>query len=261
MYTRTPSPASENNGQLPRLDLRYNTNDMKKRVLIIDCLRAFAIFSMIAYHLAYDLQTYYSFQINVHDGLWKIFEQIVAGLFLLLVGWSFLLSWKRTPHWKKYVKRGATIFGYGLIVSAATFLFDPATYVRFGILHLIGASVIMLPLFVRLRQFALIPGTLAAMIGMQLRDGTASTPLFLPIGLTEPGFQSIDYFPLFPWYGAVLLGVTIGFVLQNLPASEPAKGKLKELITMTSRYSLSIYLLHQPILLIVLRMALGKPYH
>lgn len=232
---------------------------MKNRVWIIDCLRAFSIFSMIAYHLAYDLQTYYSFQINVHDGLWKIWQQAVAGLFLLLVGWSFVLSWRQTPHWQKYTKRGATILGYGFMVSAATFFFAPSTYVRFGILHLIGVSVMILPLFVGLRQFALIPATMTAIIGMQLRHGTVSTPFLLPIGLTEPGFRSVDYFPLFPWFGAVLLGITIGFVLQNLPSSGPPNGKLKELITLTSRYSLSIYLLHQPILLIVLRMAFGKP--
>ncbi len=231
---------------------------MKNRVWIIDCLRAFAIFSMIAYHLAYDLRTYYAFQIDVHDGLWKIFEQVVAGLFLLLVGWSFVLSWRQTPHWQKYTKRGATILGYGFIVSAATFLFDPATYVRFGILHLIGVSVMILPLFVRLRQFALIPATIAAIIGIQLRDGTASTPLFLPIGLTEPGFQSVDYFPLFPWFGAVLVGAAVGSALQNLGPSEAAHGKLKEAVTIVSRHSLLIYLVHQPLLLLLLRMTLGE---
>ena len=232
---------------------------MKERVLIIDCLRAFAIFSMVGYHLAYDLGTYYAFQINVHGGLWKIFEQCTAGLFLLLVGWSFVLSWNSTPYWKKYMKRGTTILLYGLIVSVATFLFDPLTYVRFGILHLIGVSVMMLPFFIRLRKLAILPAILIAAIGTQLRHGTASSPLLLPIGLTEAGFQSVDYFPLFPWFGAVLLGVAIGSVLQSLPTSGSSRGALREWITTISKYSLLIYLLHQPALLLLLRIALGKP--
>lgn len=232
---------------------------MKERVLIIDYLRVLAILVMIAYHLAYDLSAFYGFQINVYSGPWKLLEQACAGLFLILVGWSFLLSWKRTPLWQKYLKRGIAILGYGIIVSIATLLFDPTTYVRFGILHLIGVSVMMLPLFTKLRGWVLVLAFNIIALGSQIPYGTAVSPLLLPIGFTVPGFQSVDYFPLLPWFGMILFGLAIGNTHPQRNAPSRPSGRILKVIAAVSKHSLLIYMLHQPILLLVLRMVLGKP--
>ncbi len=232
---------------------------MKDRVRIIDYLRVLAILVMIAYHLAYDLSTFYGFQINVFSGPWKLLEQACAGLFLILVGWSFLLSWKRTPVWQKYVKRGIGILGYGIIVSIATFLFDPTTYVRFGILHLIGVSIMMLPLFTKLGRWVLVPACIVIALGSQIPRGTVTSSFVLPIGFTIPGFQSVDYFPLLPWFGITLLGLAIGNAYRQKTPSTGTPGRLSTIIAAVSKHSLMIYMLHQPILLIMLRIILGKP--
>ncbi len=232
---------------------------MKDRIRVIDELRVVAIFLMIAYHLAYDLSFFYGFQINVNNGPWKLLEQVCAGIFLTLVGWSFLLSWKRTPLWQKYVKRGIGILGYGIIVSIATFLFDPRTYVRFGILHLIGVSIMILPLFTKLGRWVLVPAFIVIALGSQTPYGTVVSSLLLPIGFTVSGFQSVDYFPLLPWFGVVLFGLAIGSTYPQINApSRPSRRPLK-VIAAISKHSLIIYMLHQPILLTVLRMVLGKP--
>ena len=69
------------------------------RILCVDLLRTLTIILMIVYHAAYDLETFYGWSIGVHEGWWKLLARIACSLFLLLVGLSFVLSWKRSmPH-------------------------------------------------------------------------------------------------------------------------------------------------------------------
>ena len=117
----------------------------------LDLLRTGAILGMIIYHAAYDLTAFYGWNIDITHGEWKVFERVIAITFLLLVGISFAISYSRTKPeqvWTKFLKRGLIVFGCGLLVSLVTYFLDPPTYVRFGILHLIGLSLILLPFFV-----------------------------------------------------------------------------------------------------------------
>ncbi len=79
----------------------------------IDLLRTAVLILMIAYHLLYDLQIFYGADIDLFSASWTIFERITAGIFLLLVGVSFSLSWDRAQkiptiwgRYAKYFKRG-----------------------------------------------------------------------------------------------------------------------------------------------------------
>ncbi len=237
---------------------------LKPRYIELDLLRSVAVIGMIVYHAAYDLQIFYNWPLDVDIGLWKIFERVIAITFLLLVGISFAISSDRTDpsqRISKFWKRGLFVIGCGLLVSIATYIADPETYVRFGVLQLIGVSILLLPLFVRLQLGNLVIAGAILIAHYWTSSIHPEANLFLPLGIISPTFQTVDYFPLIPWFAVVLIGLVIGQTFyvnhltwrSHLPALKAKSYSLKAL-TFPGRYALIIYLLHQPILLLLLRL-------
>ncbi len=233
----------------------------------IDLLRALAILLMIVYHTVYDLSAFFAFPIDPRSFGWLLLERITAHLFLLIVGVSFAVSWEKlerkgtsyNARLKKYALRALAILVCGMLVSLATAIVDPHTYVRFGILHLIAASVLLLPFFFTLRAWNFLLGMIVIMIAPVVHDVSVSTSLLLPLGIAPSTFASVDYFPLFPWFGTVLIGASLGNLLYGrslLQIHLPLEKPWQRALTFPGRYSLLIYLVHQPIILALLWMFL-----
>lgn len=246
-----------------------------ERHVEIDLLRTFAIAAMALYHLVYDLAAFYGWNVDPEHGGWWLLARATATLFLLLVGISFSVSWHRhlSRHgqawspatdlqrgWKKYLRRGAVVFGCGLLVSAATYVADPQTYVRFGILHLIGISMLLLPLFAPLREGNALLGIAVIASGLAIPGTAVHTSLLLPFGWMPADFTTVDYFPLLPWFGVPLIGVAIGHFLYVRPGP-PRLPRLRvpSWVTWPGRHALLLYLVHQPVLLLLLWLMLEKP--
>jgi uncharacterized membrane protein len=236
----------------------------------LDLLRSLAVALMVVYHLVYDLAAFYHVNIDPFSGGWWLWARGTAALFLLLVGVSFAISHarqqvsatSRARIYRKYLRRGLLILSCGMLVTLATHAFDPQTYVRFGVLHLIGVSILLLPFLIHLREGNLLLGSLLIALGFLLRGVAVSTSLLLPLGFVYPGFQTIDYFPLLPWLGVVLIGTGIGHFLyirsprwrEHLPVQTPPRWLL-----WPGRKALWLYLLHQPLLIACLWLLIGPP--
>ena len=76
------------------------------------------------------------------------------------------------------------------------------------------------------------------------------------LGFTDPGFFSTDYFSLLPWYAWFLSGYFLRGILRRTRAEEKLQLEVPVLAFM-GRHSLPIYLLHQPVLFLLLTL-LGK---
>ena len=90
----------------------------------------------------------------------------------------------------------------------------------------------------------------------------ASDIWFVWLGWRPEGYGAVDYFPIFPWFGVVLLGIAIGnfvysregrrFALPDLGAWFPMN-----LLQWLGKRSLFIYLIHQPIMFSLLTVLNG----
>ena len=244
---------------------------MNNRYIELDLLRTLAIIVMVIYHLCYDLQIFYGWNLGMFDHVaWMIAEKMTAGLFLLLVGCSFAISWNRhgktfisgehelsadIRKYKKYLLRGLFVIGCGMLVTIATYLMDPVTYVRFGILHMIGVSILLLPIFAYMKEWNALLGMIIVGLGFGLGSGiTAQTSLLLPFGLVPPDFATVDYFPLIPWFGVVLIGYSLGYTIyiRRKPPSFSIFNSQFSILAWPGRNALIIYLIHQPIILGIL---------
>jgi len=214
----------------------------------VDALRGIAIVMMIAFHLAFDLSYFGNYDLNIHSGLWRLFGRATASIFILLTGISLSLSHSRSATgMEKYLKRGLKIFCWGLLITLITRLFFPAEFIIFGILHFIGLSIILSYPFLGQKRWNLIIGLAIIIVGLSLKG---------PLPLFPTPFRTFDYFPLFPWFGLIPIGIFLGNSLYPNHTRRFSIPELSTPLSLLGRHSLLIYLLHQPVL-IALLYALG----
>ena len=230
------------------------------RVGAVDALRGLAIAAMVAFHLAFDLALFRLVRIDFErDLFWVLARGAIVATFMALVGVSLVLAHRQRTSSHRRWRRVAVIAACALLVSAASYAAFPRTWISFGILHAIAlSSVIAWPLVARPR--------LALAIGIAvIAAGVAvAHPAFDAQGLRWIGFATRpppteDYVPLFPWLGVTLVGIAAGDALARrdfhpLAALARAPATLRWL----GRHSLAIYMVHQPLLIGTLAIALGR---
>ena len=232
----------------------------------VDAARGVAIIMMIVYHSTYDLDTLGGYDIQSTSGHWALFADLTAGLFLFLVGVSLAISRARTSMtgWRlfgKYLARGLRILAYGMVLTVVLLALGMGV-VAFGILQLIGVSIILAYPFLGLRFTNLVLGAIIFAAGQYvLALGLYSQSFWLlPFGVVPEGVVMPDYRPLLPWFGVVLIGLFFGNLVYGdgrRPAvlADKAPVPARPLLPL-GRNSLLVYLIHQPIV-IALLAALG----
>lgn len=241
----------------------------------IDCLRGLAVLLMLISNFLFDL-VYFAGLAWLHSPLMDLFARLVAGSFILLAGVSLTLSQARRRgaaaanpisaarpgDFGKVLRRGLTLMGLGCVVSMGTWFAAGDQLVVFGVLHLIGLGLILAyPLLgrprVTLTLGCLVLAASAVTSGVEL-----ATPWLLWLGLKPHDFSSVDYAPLIPWFGPMLIGLFLGE--RFYPGGQPCRplpdlsllGPLRAL-AWAGRHSLVIYFLHQPLLLAGLALTRG----
>lgn len=213
------------------------------RIAELDFLRGIAILLMIIFHTLFDLAYFYHWPINYLNGFWYYQGKACAILFMLVSGVSCFLS-------NNSARRGLKVFGTGLIITAATYVFNPVEYIRFGILHLLGSGMLIAPWLKRYSVLTLIvAGTAMIAAGNLTITLTTSVPWLIPLGITPPGFASLDYYPLLPWLGIMLYGLAAGKLLYPTKQSLWPKAASYRWLCWLGRRSLMVYLVHQPLIL------------
>lgn len=230
----------------------------------IDFLRGVAIIMMIIFHLIYDLSYFGAYNIDTSHGFWGVFGKFTFITFLLLVGISLNLSASRRKRegafsFKVYLKRGIKIFLWGMIITLATYIFIPESYVKFGILHLIGVSIILTFPLLNFKCINLGLGSFVILFGLFLKTMTFDTTWLFWLGLTPHTFSAIDHFPIFPYWGIILIGLFLSKILYNNFVRSFTVPKIEnhifiKPISYLGRHSLLIYLIHQPLLIFLIHV-------
>lgn len=219
---------------------------------------------MVFYHLSYDL-AYFAGLFDAgffRHGVGLNAARVIGGTFTFLAGLSLTLSYARatkSPERRvslKYLGRGARIFSYGMVITLLTWIFVPRDMIFFGILHLIGASIIFAYPFISLKLTNVVLGAGCIALGLYLRQGFVVESLWLAWLGGRPAFSTLDYWPIFPWFGVMLLGIAAGNALYGSADRRTARTTPKTLrpLTFLGSHSLAVYLIHQPVLIAALAL-------
>jgi len=222
----------------------------------VDGLRGFAICLMVVYHFAFDLAWFRVIRADFNNDLfWLGARAVIVTLFLGLVGVSLVLARRAHPGTRPFWRRVMLIAGCAVLVSIASYLTFPQTFITFGILHCIALSSVLSRPLVAFPRVALMAGIAIVALGATVHLPLFDTPWLNWIGMMTHKPPTEDYVPLFPWLGVVLVGVALGHALVRQQRSLGAAGRLTPgWLAWLGRHSLLIYLVHQPILVGVLRV-------
>ena len=278
-----------------------------KRYHIIDEIRGITLCSMILYHAVWDLVYLFG-----QDWAWYrsdfayLWQQSICWCFILLSGFCFSLG-------KKKWRRGLVVFLAGAVVSIVTHIAMPGQSVRFGVLTMLGSSMLLMAFLEKITVFIsrTIRENTDIHFGENLGEcrhpfvGMVFSLLFflgtrginerylgfeqihlfeLPdtlyqkgdlmtyIGFMSVDFYSTDYFSLIPWFFLFSTGYFLYYVakkeewLEKLTTkqlfpelvSESFVGKI---IRFMGKHSLIIYMLHQPVIYVLLSVGNLIPFY
>lgn len=224
--------------------------EKKARIWELDALRGLCLLGMILIHFFFDLQVFGGISLKLPP--WFLFVRDYGHvLFVLISGICATLA-------SHSFRRGVWVCCAALLISYATMYMEQILHmgdfrIWFGILHMLGLSMILYPLFKKLPWWGLLPiGLLFVGLGFWFDTLSLSTDLLFPLGLHSPQFFSADYFPLFPGFGWFLVGAALGKLLYKdkvslLPRVNSNCLPLRAL-RFIGTHSLVIYLFHQPVL-------------
>ena len=226
----------------------------------LDALRGLAIVWMAAFHFGFDLNHFgWIRQDFYRDPVWTWQRTCIVSLFLFCAGAGQALAVAAGQGAARFWRRWAQVAGCALLVSVGSAFMFPDSWISFGVLHGIAVMLVVVRLVAPplLARGAAGRAALLALAGLALllprlvqapwadSRWTNWTGLVTRLPVTE------DYVPVLPWLGVVLAGVWLADMLQRrAPAAlaGPVPAVWQPLATL-GRWSLSFYMLHQPVLI------------
>ena len=215
-----------------------------ERVSSVDVLRGSAIVLMVIYHILFDIYLFGMADIDLYGLPLVLFQRLIGGMFLLLVGVSIVLSEKRNQEgYIHHARRAGKLALIALLITAVTWIYPHEGFIRFGIIHMIALSTLIAPLFLRLGKLNIILGILIILAGLQIHYTDIDYLFWL--GLIRYDYMAYDHYSMVPWFGMVLIGIELGKKIDLWKDIVPKNA----LLSFLGRNSLAIYLIHQPLLI------------
>jgi uncharacterized membrane protein len=231
----------------------------KQRLHYLDVIRGIAIILMVIYHFCFDLDNFHYIQIDMDtDPFWRGFRSLIITLFLSTMGISLALTHAKGICWYCLKKRTLLLGGAAILVSIASYMQFPQTWIYFGILHFIlfaswlGLFFIAKPWLSLITAIIILVGSALGWLHTDALFALLQQPLHLPPGYTE------DLVTIFPWFAIVLLGIFIVAMDWHLSPHLTASF-ISNKIAFLGQHSLIIYMIHQPILFAAILLLLDAP--
>ena len=217
------------------------------RFNLIDNIRGIAFILMFIQHIfyLYDVNNAFSTSLSSHP-LISYFGSISRYIFLFLTGYSLVMSYNNKNK-KLYLynrlKRSLLTLCHAFIISCITYYYYPNYYVRFGVLHFLGLSTLILSPIVPYKS--LYP--LLLFITIYLRTNKKIIPSINPFIDTILGtniyYNMMDYFSLMQYIPIVVLGMIASYIDKNILLNLDILNE-EGIITKIGRNTLNLYTIH-----------------
>ncbi len=237
------------------------------RLDTLDALRGFAMVWMTVFHLCFDLSHAGLMQQDFYrDPVWTWQRAMIVSLFLFCAGFGQAVATAQGQSWARFWKRWVQVAGCAALVSLGSWWMFPQSFIYFGILHGMAAMLIVVRLTAHWGRWLWLTGALAIaskfIASYALSTWASGTfvdamnaPALNWLGWITQLPITEDYAPVFPWLGVMWWGAASGAWLWRRWAIELGTGgqkplsKLGRALATLGRWSLSYYMVHQPVLI------------
>jgi len=226
----------------------------------IDALRGFAIVWMTLFHFCFDLAYFGWLRTNFYaDPFWTTQRTLIVSLFLFCAGLGQAVAVEQGQGWPRFWKRWAQVAGCAVLVSMGSYLMFPRSFIYFGVLHGIAVMLVIARLTAGWGRWLWPAGAvaIAAKLIAEYAHSIGAAPVFLNdkgwswLGLVARPPVTEDFVPLIPWLGVVWWGMAAGqWLLRHRRAqlARPLPSAAAPL-TWLGRWSLTWYMVHQPVMI------------
>ena len=207
---------------------------------------------MAAFHFCFDLNHFKLIHQNFYtDPFWTVQRACIVSLFMFCAGFGQAVALQQGQGWPRFWKRWAQVAICAVLVTAGSWWMFPRSFITFGVLHGFAVMLIIARVSAGWGRWLWPLGLLALVLPHVLQHAWFDTRWTNWVGLVTRKPVTEDYAPVFPWLGAVWWGMAAGqWVLARrggwvsgalFPALRP--------LAVLGRWSLSFYMLHQPVLI------------
>ncbi len=227
----------------------------RQRVYALDWIRGIAVIGMVLHHGLFTLETV-SWLFDRPLTFDFLMTPWFFGLQTMFVAAFLIISGICTAYSRNVLRRGAIVTGAAALITLVTGVVLPAVGVEgldiwFGILHMIGVSMLLYGLFTCKKRWVPVCTALVLFLlyffMVQFPQSGYTAGMLMVLGFPFKGFFSADYYPLLPYFFLFFLGALLGPMVKEgrLPARfYTARFKPVEWL---GRHALWIYLVHQPL--------------
>ena len=248
-----------------------------KRLELIDSIRGITIISMIGFHASW-IANYFGLFISselMNSFGFYVWERTICISFIFISGFVFSLG-------KCHMKNGILILGLGVGITVLSLLFAYDIRDIFGVLWILGLSPLLMIIPDRIVQnrvknlkiialFLLVIFTILFVVSFNINHGYLwlfGIKYMLPrslykgifmtfLGFQEPGFYSVDYFSVIPWFFLYVMGYSAQKLLYGTKFYANILTIKIPIINKIGKHSLLIYLIH-PVVIFVVMFILAK---
>ncbi|HEX4233262.1 MAG TPA: heparan-alpha-glucosaminide N-acetyltransferase [Caldimonas sp.] len=218
----------------------------------LDALRGFAIVWMAAFHFSFDLN-YFRFihQDFYRDPFWTVQRACIVTLFMVCVGAGQAIASSERQSLRRFWQRWAQIAGCAVLVTLGSALMFPRSFISFGVLHGIAVMLIAVRFTTSWGGWRWPLGLVAIMLPKLIADPFFDSRWTNWVGLVTHLPVTEDYAPLLPWLGVVWWGAAAAdwLLAHRRTLLTGALPRVLRPLAVLGRWSLSFYMLHQPVLI------------
>ncbi|MDP9044595.1 MAG: DUF1624 domain-containing protein [Pseudomonadota bacterium] len=207
---------------------------------------------MAGFHFAFDLDHFGFIRQNFYtDPVWTVQRAAIVTLFLFCAGFGQAVAFEQRQPWQRFWRRWVQVAVCAALVTLGSLWMFPRSFISFGVLHCIALTLIVIRLSTRAGSLLWAFGLAAVLAPWAVHSAFFDTRWTNWIGLVTKKPITEDYVPLLPWLGVMWWGLAAGqWVLANRRAwVGAALPRAAVPLALLGRWSLSFYMIHQPVLI------------
>jgi uncharacterized membrane protein len=218
----------------------------------LDALRGLAIVWMACFHFGFDLNHFGLIHQDFYrNPIWTVQRACIVTIFMFCAGLSLAVALHQGQSSLRFAKRWAQIAGCAGLVSVGSYFMFPRSFISFGVLHGFAVMLVIARLTAGAGRWLWPLGAVALVLPHVWGHAFFDNRWLNGIGLVTHKPITEDYAPVLPWLGVVWWGLASGqFLLAARPAwLDGGIPALAKPLAALGRWSLTFYMLHQPILI------------